>query len=218
MWYLFTMSLAQHLLRDLNLAPLTIRTLRTIHNMEGRYYHVWDHALSVVSWVAHVYDRGEFEDNRTYECGLTLLQELKIAALFHDVSYDILAPAGENERMSAKILACHFPKADTAVECVEATAKHGTYTAHTTMPNNLRLFLDCDLAYMFAEPRYSVFEWLDTQVVEEYCQHFDREQVLAGRRAFLENMHAHGVFVSSYFRDAFEDQAMGNLARLLEGY
>lgn len=208
------MTYAHHLLKlaTLDLDPALHQALKVLHNTPNRYYHTWDHAVSVLSWVQWVEDRDLLEGVRE------LYHEMKLAALFHDSVYDVSASAGDNEEQSAEMLKTYFPRAEEAYNLIQLTASHGIFTRESKLPQAAKVFLDCDVAYMFAEPHYTVFSWLDSLVVEEYCHVYPREQVVAGRRQFLMNMRKKGVFLSDTFYGRFEEIAQENLTRLIECY
>lgn len=175
-----------------------------------RHYHVWDHALQVLSWVNYLREVREWRDLND-----EWFLDLALAALFHDVVYDASKGSGDNEEASVELMRSFGIVRPRAEDVIMTTARHGK-----TNPGELHkahaLFLDCDIAH-FGEKRWEIVRWNDDNVVREYEVHYSKEQVAEGRKKFLEGMIAlkRQIYMTQHFYDMFEVQARLNLQRLI---
>lgn len=182
--------------------------LRRRYSEPRRHYHVWDHALQVLSWVNYICEQELVP--------ATAATDLRLAALFHDAVYDASKGAPHNEAASVEVLRSMGFRRGLTEEIIMATAQHGK-TAHGDLPELIALFLDCDIAH-FGERRWEIVRWNDDNVSREYEYVYTPEQVAKGRKAFLEGMVSAGrrIYMSSHFYDLFERQAHHNLQRLID--
>jgi predicted metal-dependent HD superfamily phosphohydrolase len=215
-----------HFTPEEELAVLSRSTLPTVLGWEvidqvkkhyedpSRHYHDWQHALSVISWTNHVADVIPAQDLNPFRP-----VDLSVAALFHDVIYLADQGSPKNEEQSVQLmreLIPEYPWIDRPAELIMATAEHGKHKRDANYPLAVRLFLDCDLAFFLADPRYEVFQRFNYLVELEYLKVYEADQVFAGRRKFLSGMLDHDhIFLTDYFRSRFELQAKANLRRLL---
>lgn len=185
--------------------------LRKRYDDGTRYYHTWDHALSVLAWSNHVFDVCQRRETSPY-----VLEDFAVASLFHDVVYTSEG-APKNEEASVRVMK-GWLQIDTkyAASLILATAKHGQLESDD-VPLAVQLFLDCDIASL-GEPRWEVVLWNEENIVAEYRQWHSAEQVTEGRRAFLKKMLTkRTIFLSEYFQDlGFERYARRNIKRLLQ--
>lgn len=186
------------------------------YNEDHRHYHDFDHAISVLSWVNHCCER--FDDSALHP--YTRL-ELRLAALFHDVVYNIAQGSPLNEADSAKVmedlLTPVIPKEsiDRVSKLIMLTAQHGKLESKDVLLAE-GFMLDCDIANM-AEDRWEIFRWNNLNVVAELEQKYTYEELAVGRRAFLEGMLAkRSIYMTAYFRQQFETKARENLRRMVE--
>jgi predicted metal-dependent HD superfamily phosphohydrolase len=204
-----------------------IDTLKVVHRYydePARCYHDWQHALSVISWTNHVCDVFSAKDLEPYKP-----IDLARAALFHDVIYAADQGSPKNEEQSVEVFRDLSRGPDDGFQkmvdidgmarvasLIMATAEHGKHKREADYSLAVRLFLDCDLAFFLADPRYEVFTEFNRRVEVEYLKVYEPEQVYAGRRKFLQGMVDHDhIFLTDYFRSRFELQAKANLRRLL---
>jgi predicted metal-dependent HD superfamily phosphohydrolase len=176
-----------------------------------RHYHVWDHALQVLSWVNYLAEVADLRQTLTAEW----ISDMELAALFHDVVYDALKGAPFNESASVEVMRSFGIQRPRAEDIILATARHGK-TLPDDLPKPHALFLDCDIAH-FGEKRYEIVRWNDDNVTREFEVHYSKEQVAEGRKKFLAGMIADGrrLYMSQHFYDMFERQAQLNLQRLI---
>lgn len=206
----FSPAEQQRILSQVGLKPETLELIEDQYNGPGRFYHNWFHALSVLSWVNHVIDVFPESTLAPYQPS-----DLRLAALLHDVYYSPTLGSPYNETASVKFLREHigtnYPQVE---ELIMATADHGK--RDKTQHPAVAFFLDCDLAFFLADPRWEVFLEYNRQIEMEFEIPFSPEKVKAGRRKFLEGMLAHeSIFLSMYFRTQYEEGARHNLKRLL---
>ena len=197
--------------------PEVMAEIKRQYSDPARYYHDWGHALSVLSWVNHVCSHLPSIAPEDYTLpNPYVLRDMKVAALCHDVVYLPEKGSPYNEEQSVFFMREHLPQFPHAEDFVMATAKHGKSKRDETLPLEIQLFLDCDLAYAFADPRWEVFTYFNRLVELEFMKVFEPELVFAGRRKFLQGMlDSDGIFLSDYFRKRFEGSIRANMARLL---
>ena len=180
--------------------------LKEMHQAEGRYYHTWDHALSVLK--------------RSLELGLgdVSRRAYALAAIFHDAIY--VVGAQDNEERSAKLLfeMCTPREQDSvffAADLINSTAKHAIATTENTLPHH-RDFMDCDILSI-AEPCWPLVVQNDWNVQAEYLQKLPLNQVISGRKNFLVSwLEKPSIFIGRALGQHNEWQARQNIRRLLE--
>lgn len=189
-------------------SPAMLSEIKEHYDDPFRHYHNWQHALSVVAWVNHVVNVFQESQLAPYKP-----IEMALAGLLHDVIYtDQWTP--KNEEDSAAFLVEHFPEHKAGADLILATADHGK--REKDYPFAVRAFLDCDLAFFLADPRWEVFKHYNHLIELEYMKIYEPEQVFEGRRKFLRGMLAHRrIFLTEYFYERFELCARANLERLL---
>ena len=142
--------------------------------------------------------------------------EAAFAVLYHDAIY--VAGAKDNEARSAELarahLARHWPDvdADLVARWIELTARHGTLSPDDVPEADARLFLDCDMAILGAEP--AVFDAYDRGIAAEYRGHVPGWLYKLNRRRFLKGLLARErIFLSEFFHARLDAQARRNLRR-----
>ncbi len=198
-----------NLLTDSNLSTILgselINELRELHNAQGRFYHNWDHALDVLrATLLLPLPRKE-------------LTVCAIAAVFHDVIYSY--GREDNESNSAVFLKSfeHLPRqlVVAAVPLILATSTHLVSSVKNTSPLE-RDFLDCDILTI-ASPHWPIAKGYDDSIFDEAIAAGNTpEQVMVGRRKFLETMLAKPmILLGRYYGPTNEWQARANIQRLL---
>lgn len=190
--------------------PVVLDSIRSKYQEPHRHYHDWNHALSVLSWVNHCCD--------VYSYGPEVKYELGVAALFHDVVYEIGHGPAVNEEASVGFLKRVVPIRATyeslAEKIILATAQHGKLESED-VDLETALFMDCDIA-SFGEARWEIAVWNDQNIVKELLHKFTPEQIKVGRKAFLGGLLAkRSIFLTPYFQDRFEAQARRNIQRVI---
>lgn len=180
--------------------------LKALHQMKGRYYHTWEHALAVLKTALEL-GLGDVS-RRAYA----------LAAVFHDSVY--VAGEKDNEARSAKLLfeMCARRELDSvffAADLIASTAKHAIATTENIPPHH-RDFMDCDILSI-ADPCWPVVIQNDWNVHAEYLQKFPPKFVLSGRKDFLENwLKKPSIFLGRTLGRHNEWQARQNIRRLIE--
>ena len=180
--------------------------LREQYSSNVRYYHTYQHALNVLSWVNTAAMR-LFQHHTHVALGM--------AALYHDAVYDDLG-SPENERRSADLLP---REAMMARHLVMLTAEHGKIDndIHTVSEAGA-YFLDCDMAAFLCDPRFEVVLCNDMNIRKELRLVYAEKEVSEGRARFLKALYDRKyIFLSSYFRQEHERLARSNLWHLVFG-
>lgn len=182
-----------------------IDKLRENYQSNVRYYHTWQHALNVLSWV-NTASMQHFKDDVRHALGM--------AALAHDAVYDDLG-SPENERRSADLLP---GEALLARHLVMLTAEHGKLTSDEVSLVGA-YFLDCDMAAFLCDPRWEVVLCNDLNIRKELNLIYSEKEVSEGRARFLKSLYERpgGIFLSKYFKQEHERQARSNLWHLVFG-
>jgi predicted metal-dependent HD superfamily phosphohydrolase len=182
---------------------------------EGRYYHVYNHALDVLLEVVFVHMEAPWKKVR----------EVVAAALFHDVVY--VTGAKDNEARSADVareeLECYGLATaldlEYVVQLIAVTAQHFEKGARFTTEQ--RRFLDCDLAGLAAP--WTVFCDQNTRIDQEYLESssplwfgITHEKLYRRRAAWFEQvLKREYIFHSERGRKRYERLARENIARIL---
>lgn len=168
-----------------------------------RSYHNLSHIYSLLMMAEEYYD---FIEN-------PILFELSI--WFHDLIYD--PSRNDNEEKSAeRALELLSPfLADSFLENLKlmilSTVKH----APILTDHDNELFLDLDMAVLAAEPK--VYQQYTAAIRKEFSV-FPDELYHAGRKSVLEKfMAGEHIFLTQFFKDNFEIQAMENIQNELSG-
>jgi predicted metal-dependent HD superfamily phosphohydrolase len=215
---LYTNFEVEEVLRTLDgvLPDKALTAVRQAYSSHDRYYHDFDHAIEVLSWVNRALEDASEEALQPF----THL-ELRLAALFHDVVYTTAgSPANEQEscalmqRLLAGIVSDE--SLSRVSQLIMFTAQHGKLEAED-VPLAGQLMLDSDIANM-GQYHWEVFVYNNRNVVEELRLKYTEEQIAVGRQAFLGGMLAKkSIFLSEFFRTRFEEQARRNLTRVVAG-
>lgn len=190
----------------------TMKEIVSLYGDDSRHYHDFDHATEVLSWVSCALGEKPTLEHFTS-------QELRLAALLHDVVYTAEgSPRNEQKscavtrRMLAKVLP--EESIDRVCELIMLTAQHGKLEAED-VPLAGQLLLDADIANL-GVLRWEIFLYNNRNVVAELALKYSREQIDKGRGVFFQGLLAkRSIYLSSWFRERFEEQARKNIQRLL---
>lgn len=190
--------------------------VRARYHEPHRSYHDWDHAMGVLSWVNHCCRMFPESMLAPYTH-----QDLRTAALFHDVVYNIVKGELSNEDLSVSFMIdvlkdnTHYPSLSRINSLIMATEKHGKLKPEE-VDLATALFLDCDIANL-GEPRYEIFCYHNNDVAAEYLTEYAPALVAEGRKAFLTGMLSQKqIYLSPYMRDRLETNARYNLTRKIQ--
>jgi len=182
-----------------------IFTIKTKHKSTIRYYHDWQHALNVLSWVNVAALRLFNPEARA---------ALSLAALYHDAVYDHALGSPENEKLSADLLPSD---AILARHLVLLTSQHGKVDANEISDIGA-YFLDCDMAAFLCDPRWEVVKTNDQNIRKELRVKHTEENVSRGRAEFLKKLlNKKSLFLSRYFHTEHDKLARQNLWHLVYG-
>lgn len=151
--------------------------------------------------------------------------EVWFAVLYHDAIY--VPGRSDNEARSARVAETHlarwWPQADIdharVSALIAATARHGAWRpddfARDDDGDDMRHFLDCDMAILGAAPE--VFAAYDRAIAEEY-RAVPRWLYRRRRRAFFRMLlESERIYLSDFFRERCEAQARRNLETAVAG-
>jgi predicted metal-dependent HD superfamily phosphohydrolase len=158
--------------------------------------------------------------------GWTQPREVALAVLYHDAIYQ--PGRSDNESRSARFaveqIAHWQPQsgidAQRVAHLIELTARHGQFVPADfdgdPAPDDVRLFLDCDMAILGAEP--AAFDAYDRGIAAEYRGTLPGWLFRLGRRRFLRALLARErIFLSDFFHSRLDAQARANLRRAVNG-
>lgn len=184
---------------DLDTLQPLLSEMRKAYGAPGRYYHNWDHALSVL---AAVLELELAPKERLAHC---------LAAVLHDAVYVVGEKDNEyRSSMWARKLQVHDPLTH---ELILLTSTHGDSCTDNT-PELYRDFLDCDILSI-ADSCWARVVAIDWCVGAELVPRYGVEAVREGRRKFLREWLAKPqIFLGGHFADR-EGQARRNLHRLI---
>ena len=175
-----------------------------------RHYHTFDHVVEVTRWYHHV----------AREVGWKQPREVFLAALFHDIVYQVGAPDNEQQsaRRAADCVRTYLPGAGIDTErvarLIELTARHGKLEPGDVSADEA-LFLDCDMAVLGAAPE--VYDRYEHDVAQEYLQVYPPAMYSLGRKRFLEGLVARErIYLTPFFHALLDEPARANLRRALE--
>ena len=142
--------------------------------------------------------------------------EAAFAILYHDAIY--VAGAKDNEARSAELARGHLARwwpdvdAGRVAHWIELTARHGTLAPADVPDADARLFLDCDMAILAAEP--AVFDAYDRGIASEYRGVVPGWLFAINRRRFLKGLLARErIYLSDFFHATLDANARRNLRR-----
>ena len=185
--------------------------LRAAYATPPRAYHNFDHVQEVLRHYNEVATGPGWRQPR----------EVYLAVLYHDAIYE--PGRRDNESRSAGLAREHIARwlpdagihADRVAELIELTARHGAMQPDAfagDTAEDTRLFLDCDMAILGAEP--AAFDAYDRGIASEYRGHVPGWLFRTNRRRFLKGLLARGrIFLSDFFHARYDAQARTNLRR-----
>jgi predicted metal-dependent HD superfamily phosphohydrolase len=154
--------------------------------------------------------------------GWTQPRDVALAVLYHDAIYE--PGRSENEARSAQFAVEQIARwqpeagidAHRVAHLIELTARHGQFVPADfdgdPAPDDVRRFLDCDMAILGAEP--AVFDAYDRGIAAEYRGTLPAWLFRLNRRRFLKALLARErVFLSDFFHARLDAQARANLRR-----
>jgi predicted metal-dependent HD superfamily phosphohydrolase len=154
--------------------------------------------------------------------GWTQPREVALAVLYHDAIYE--PGRSENEARSAQFAVEQIARwqpeagidAQRVAHLIELTARHGQFVPADfdgdPAPDDVRRFLDCDMAILGAEP--AVFDAYDRGIAAEYRGTLPAWLFRLNRRRFLKALLARErIFLSDFFHARLDAQARANLRR-----
>jgi predicted metal-dependent HD superfamily phosphohydrolase len=147
-------------------------------------------------------------------------REVAFAILYHDAIY--VAGAQDNETRSAHLAREHLAHwwagegidANRVAALIELTARHGTLSREDVDDEDARLFLDCDMAILGAEP--AVFDAYDRGIAAEYRGVVPAWLFAINRKRFLKGLLARErIYLSDHFHARLDAPARNNLRRAI---
>lgn len=199
----------------LALPPAQWQALREAYAAPPRAYHHIGHVRDVLAHYRDVADGP----------GWRRPHEVWFAVLYHDAIY--VPGRRDNEARSARLAEAHLarwrPEADIdharVSALIAATARHGAWRpddfARDDDGDDMRHFLDCDMAILGAAP--DVFAAYDRAIAEEY-RAVPRWLYRRRRRAFFRMLlESERIYLSDFFRQRCEAQARRNLEAAVAG-
>lgn len=188
------------------------RALEAAYASPPRAYHDFHHVAEVLRHYAEVAAGPGWKQPR----------EVALAVLYHDAIHE--PGHGDNEARSARFaleqIARWQPEAgidaQRVAHLIGLTARHGGFVPtdfdDDPAPEDARLFLDCDMAILGAEP--AVFDAYDRGIAAEYRGAVPAWLFRLKRRGFLKALLARErIFLSEYFHARLDGRARGNLRR-----
>lgn len=184
--------------------------LRAAYATPPRAYHNFDHVQEVL----------RHYDEVAAGPGWRQPREVHLSVLYHDAIYE--PGRRDNETRSAGLAREHIARwlyagidADRVAELIELTARHGMMQPEEfagDTAEDTRLFLDCDMAILGAEP--AAFDAYDRGIASEYRGHVPGWLFRTNRRRFLKGLLARErIFLSDFFHARYDLQARSNLRR-----
>ena len=147
-------------------------------------------------------------------------REVALAVLYHDAIYQ--PGRSDNESRSARFAVEQLEQwqpqsgidAQRVAYLIELTARHGQFAPADfdgdRAPDDVRRFLDCDMAILGAEP--AVFDAYDRGIAAEYRGTLPAWLFRLNRRRFLKALLARErIFLSDFFHARLDAQARANL-------
>lgn len=194
------------------LPPAQRAALEAAYETPPRTYHDFRHVLDVLRHYQAVADGPGWAQPR----------EVLLAVLYHDAVYE--PGRSDNEARSATLARGHIARwlADTGIDAdrvarlIELTARHGQWTpedfAGDAHADDIRHFLDCDMAILAAEP--AVFDAYDRGIAAEYRGRVPGWLYRLKRRQFLKGLLCRErMYLSAFFHARLDARARANLRR-----
>lgn len=197
-----------------DLPPGQLEALRAAYAQPPRAYHDFGHVGEVMRHYAMV----------AAGPGWQQPSEVALAVLYHDAVY--VAGKGDNEVRSARLameeIARWLPDAGIDAQrvafLIELTARHGRHAPADfdadQAPDDVRNFLDCDMAILGAEP--GVFDAYDRAIAQEYAGVLPAWLFRINRQRFLRGLlDRDRIYLGDFFHLRLEEKARRNLRRAL---
>jgi predicted metal-dependent HD superfamily phosphohydrolase len=194
------------------LPPGQQASLEAAYTVPPRAYHDFHHVGEVLRHYQEV----------AAGPGWTQPREVALAVLYHDAIYE--PGRSENEARSAQFAVEQIARwqseagidAHRVAHLIELTARHGQFVPADfdgdPAPDDVRRFLDCDMAILGAEP--AVFDAYDRGIAAEYRGTLPAWLFRLNRRRFLKALLARErIFLSDFFHARLDAQARANLRR-----
>jgi predicted metal-dependent HD superfamily phosphohydrolase len=151
--------------------------------------------------------------------GWTHARDVAFAVLYHDAIY--VAGAKDNETRSSELARAHLAQwphagvdADRVARLIDLTARHGTLSPGDVEDEDTRLFLDCDMAILGAEP--AVFDAYDRGITAEYRGVVPGWLFAINRKRFLKGLLGRErIYLSAFFHERLDARARNNLRRAI---
>lgn len=188
--------------------------LEAAYAIPPRAYHNFDHVQEV----------GRHYDSVAAAIGWTQPREVQLAVLYHDAIYE--PGRRDNEARSAALAVEHIGRwwpqagidAPRVADLINFTARHGQFVpadfGDDALADDARLFLDCDMAILGAEP--AAFDAYDRGIAAEYRGHMPAWLFKLNRRRFLKALLAkERIYLSDFFHARLDAQARSNLRRAI---
>jgi predicted metal-dependent HD superfamily phosphohydrolase len=145
--------------------------------------------------------------------------DVAFAVLYHDAIY--VAGAKDNEVRSADLARAQLAQwpmagvdADRVARLIELTARHGALSLEDVPDDQTRLFLDCDMAILGAEP--TVFDAYDRGITAEYRGVVPGWLFTINRKRFLKGLLGRErIYLSAFFHELLDARARNNLRRAI---
>ena len=196
------------------LPPAQLDALRAAYATPPRAYHDFGHVAEVL----------RHYDEVAAGPGWMQPREVALAVLYHDAVYQ--AGQGDNEARSARLAVDEIARwlPDAGIDAARVawliglTARHGRHAPADfdadAAPEDVRNFLDCDMAILGAEP--ARFDAYDEAIATEYGSVMPAWLFRFNRRRFLQGLLARDrIYLGDFFHARLEQKARRNLRRAL---
>lgn len=181
-------------------ADVIYRDLYRRYSESHRKYHDFSHIRHCIAQLDEIADQLQDPD------------AVELALWFHDAIYDVRAQ--DNEYQSAilfdQLIGQYLPK-----ERARKIYEHIMVTVHPSRPEDqdAKFVVDIDLSSFGVE--WEEFE-RDSDALREESGHLSDSEFARGKIRFLQKMLEHSNFyLTDYFRERFEVQALSNIQRHL---
>lgn len=194
--------------------PAQLAALEAAYANPPRAYHHFGHVEEVLRHYQAVADGPGWAQPR----------ETLLAVLYHDAVYE--PGRSDNEARSAALARGHIARwladdgidADRVAWLIGLTARHGQWApedfAGDAHADDVRHFLDCDMAILGAEP--AAFGAYDRAIAAEYRGRLPAWLYRLKRRQFLKGLLGRErIYLSGFFHARFDTRARDNLRRAI---
>lgn len=171
-------------------------TIAPLYNESDRVYHNIQHVKDLIR---NINELDKYVDPLVLQnISESEYVSMFIAALGHDAYYDAKLGSPVNEQISLGITLSAMRdidmdlirqnERDTICDCIQWSAFHSEKDNLSTKNPALLVFLDLDLLG-FSEEDYSDYKRNTDKIVQEFMNYgYKRNDILKGRKAFLENL------------------------------